>query len=85
MEDVGSGDGWVQAAHPCLAAEMVPAVVAGSYSQPGWVGRSMGALPITLGDAFSPAGLGDVEDKSRFLPLHWDLPAGLDFSYVPGG
>lgn len=72
----------MQAAHLHLAAEMVPPVVVGSVVD--WGGTSMGALPIALGDAFSPAGLGDVEDKSRFLPLCWDLPVGLDLSYVPG-
>lgn len=82
-EDVGPGDGWVQAAHLHLATEMVPPVAA--IGMVGWGGTSMGAVPVTLGGAFSPAGLGDVQDKSRFLPLHWDLPGGLDFLYVPGG
>lgn len=56
-----------------------------SWQHGGLGGTSMGALLITLGDAFCPAGLRDVGDKSMFLPLPWDLPAGLDFSYVPGG
>lgn len=77
-DDVSLGDGWVQAAHLHLAKERVPAVIAAAW----WVGvaQTWGALPVTLGDAFFPAGLGVVEDKSRLLPLHWDLPVGLDFS-----
>lgn len=76
-EDVGPGDGWVQAACPCFTVEMVPPIVAGSMV--GWGGTSMGALLIALGDAFCPAGLGDVGDKSTFLPLPWDLPSRLGF------
>lgn len=68
-EAAGPGDGWAQPGH--RRGDGPPPVVASSVV--GWGGTGMGALPVAPGDALSPAGLGDVEDESRFLPLHWDL------------
>ena len=42
-EDVGPRVGWVQSAHLCLPAEVVPPVIASSGV--GWGGTSMGASP----------------------------------------
>lgn len=53
-------------------------------SKGGGGDTSMGISPNPPWVASFPAGLGDVEVRSSSLPMCWHLPAGWEFSCVPG-